>query len=40
MGGLCSLPCATSANFEFPDLDENSLATLFYTSGTTGNPKG
>ena len=32
---------ATSdSHFEFPELDENSLATLFYTSGTTGLPKG
>ncbi len=27
-------------NFEFPDFDENAQATLFYTTGTTGNPKG
>jgi len=26
--------------FEWPVLDENSAATLCYTSGTTGNPKG
>jgi fatty-acyl-CoA synthase len=25
---------------EFPDLDENSRATTFYTTGTTGMPKG
>lgn len=25
---------------EFPDLDENTTATLFYTTGTTGLPKG
>jgi fatty-acyl-CoA synthase len=32
---------ATSgSHFEFPNLDENTLATLFYTSGTTGLPKG
>ena len=32
---------ATSGSrFEFPELDENTLATLFYTSGTTGLPKG
>ena len=32
---------ATSdSHFEFPELEENSLATLFYTSGTTGLPKG
>ncbi len=24
----------------FPDFDENSMATLFYTTGTTGKPKG
>ena len=27
-------------HFEFPDFDENSIATTFYTTGTTGNPKG
>ncbi|MBX2879506.1 MAG: fatty acid--CoA ligase [Granulosicoccus sp.] len=27
-------------DFGFRDFDENSLATLFYTTGTTGNPKG
>lgn len=26
--------------YDFPDLDENTVATLFYTTGTTGNPKG
>ena len=26
--------------YEFPDFDENSIATTFYTTGTTGNPKG
>ncbi len=25
---------------EFPDFDEDSIATTFYTTGTTGNPKG
>jgi len=25
---------------EFPDFDENSMATTFYTTGTTGLPKG
>jgi fatty-acyl-CoA synthase len=29
-----------SPEFEFPDFDENSMATLFYTTGTTGDPKG
>ncbi|MCK0104190.1 fatty acid--CoA ligase [Pseudohalocynthiibacter sp. F2068] len=28
------------SNFDFPDFDENRTATLFYTTGTTGNPKG
>jgi fatty-acyl-CoA synthase len=27
-------------NFKFPDFDENTKATTFYTTGTTGNPKG
>ena len=26
--------------YAFPDLDENTRATTFYTTGTTGNPKG
>lgn len=29
-----------SDEFEFLDFDENTIATTFYTSGTTGNPKG
>ncbi|UTW05020.1 fatty acid--CoA ligase [Amphritea atlantica] len=29
-----------AADYDFPDFDENSVATLFYTTGTTGNPKG
>ena len=29
-----------SADFDFPDFDENTMATLFYTTGTTGDPKG
>jgi len=31
---------SASADFEFPDLDENTKATTFYTTGTTGLPKG
>lgn len=27
-------------NYDFPDFDENQPATLFYTTGTTGAPKG
>ncbi len=26
--------------YEFPDFDENSIATIFFTTGTTGLPKG
>ena len=26
--------------YEYEDFDENTIATTFYTSGTTGNPKG
>jgi len=29
-----------SPDYDFPDFDENALATTFYTSGTTGRPKG
>src|SRR5208337_3602740 len=29
-----------SPNYDFPDLDENTKATTFYTTGTTGLPKG
>ena len=34
------LDAAAPCNLEFTDVDENSLAELFYTSGTTGEPKG
>ena len=30
----------SSASFNFPEFDENRTATLFYTTGTTGDPKG
>ena len=30
----------SGSHYEFPDLDENTQASLFYTSGTTGMPKG
>ena len=33
------LACA-SPDFDFPDFDENARATTFYTTGTTGLPKG
>ncbi len=35
-----ALLAAASPDFEFPDLDENAPATIFYTTGTTGLPKG
>jgi fatty-acyl-CoA synthase len=31
---------ASSSSFEFPDFDESTRATTFYTTGTTGLPKG
>ena len=31
---------AAAADYDFPDLDENTRATTFYTTGTTGFPKG
>jgi len=31
---------AASPDFVFPDFDENTRATTFYTTGTTGAPKG
>lgn len=34
------LLAAAEENFDFPDFDENTIATTFYTTGTTGNPKG
>ncbi len=34
------LIAAESADFEWPEFDENTASSLCYTSGTTGNPKG
>jgi fatty-acyl-CoA synthase len=34
------LLAAASPRYDFPDFDENTLATTFYTTGTTGLPKG
>ncbi|WP_350557602.1 fatty acid--CoA ligase [Psychrobacter sp. CAL346-MNA-CIBAN-0220] len=31
---------SADSSFDFPDFDENTIATTFYTSGTTGDPKG
>ncbi len=40
LGSYESLLAAASADYDFPDFDENTRATTFYTTGTTGNPKG
>jgi fatty-acyl-CoA synthase len=34
------LLAGATSNFAFPDFDENARATTFYTTGTTGLPKG
>ena len=34
------LSSQASPNYPFQDVDENAVATTFYTSGTTGDPKG
>lgn len=31
---------SVSDEYDFPDFDENTMATTFYTTGTTGSPKG
>ena len=40
LGEYEALLDGAASHFEFPDFDENSVATMFYTTGTTGNPKG
>ncbi len=35
-----ALLAGASPCYDFPDLDENTKATTFYTTGTTGDPKG
>ena len=35
-----ALLAAASGHYDFPDFDENTRATTFYTTGTTGLPKG
>ncbi len=40
VGEYENLLAAASPSYDFQDFDENSVATTFYTSGTTGNPKG
>jgi len=39
-GDYEALLAKAGTEFDFPDFDENSVATTFYTTGTTGNPKG
>jgi fatty-acyl-CoA synthase len=39
-GGYEDLVRSASPNYGFPDFDENTIATIFYTTGTTGSPKG
>ncbi len=40
VGEYEALLAAASPSFAFPDFDENTRATTFYTTGTTGLPKG
>jgi fatty-acyl-CoA synthase len=40
VGEYESLLAEASSTYEFEEFDENSVATTFYTTGTTGNPKG
>jgi fatty-acyl-CoA synthase len=40
VGDYEELLAAASPDFAFPDFDENAQATTFYTTGTTGLPKG
>ncbi|RUO76770.1 fatty acid--CoA ligase [Pseudidiomarina taiwanensis] len=40
LGEYEQLLAGALAEFDFPDFDENAVATTFYTTGTTGNPKG
>ena len=40
VGEYENLLAAASGSYAFADFDENSVATTFYTTGTTGNPKG
>lgn len=40
LGEYEQLLAQEDSHFDFPDFDENSIATCFYTTGTTGKPKG
>ncbi|MCW8885298.1 MAG: fatty acid--CoA ligase, partial [Motiliproteus sp.] len=39
-GSYEALMSDASSSYSFADFDEDSVATTFYTTGTTGNPKG
>ena len=39
-GIVDAMMAAAPSTFDFPDFDENLRATCFYTTGTTGDPKG
>jgi fatty-acyl-CoA synthase len=40
VGEYEGLLAAAEPDYDFPDFDENTQATTFYTTGTTGQPKG
>lgn len=40
MGDYETLLAEAEPHYDFPDFDEDSIATTFYTTGTTGDPKG
>ncbi len=40
VGEYESLLAVAAPDYDFPDFDENTQATTFYTTGTTGQPKG
>lgn len=40
LGEYETLLTGASPAFDFPEFDENAIATTFYTTGTTGHPKG
>ena len=38
VGEYEGLLAQSASDYDFPDFDENSVATTFYTTGTTGKP--
>src|SRR5258705_8993581 len=40
VGEYENLLAVAAPDYDFPDFDENTQATTFYTTGTTGMPKG